>query len=60
MHLFHKWIVKEKEILLSGFEQLGKITGNVEGLKGSGSFFKKPCIVTYRCKWCGVEKVVRI
>ena len=58
MCVWHKWKIKEKEILPSFLEQMS--TGQrVEKVEGH-NLAEKLCIVTYQCTKCGAEKVERI
>ena len=54
----HRWVVKEKEILPSFLEQIGK--HRKLDSWGMDDPSKKSCIVTYVCYRCGSEKVERI
>ncbi len=57
MWCWHKWIVKDKEVLPSLIEQ-GGFTQTTQFSGGDPS--RKPCIVTYACAKCGAEKVIRL
>lgn len=54
---WHRWVVKEKEVLPSLLEQMAAAGG---GHSEAYELGHKPCIVTYRCEKCGAEKVRRI
>ena len=55
---WHKWQVKEKEVLPSLIEQAS--AANVTRIGYYEDAAHKPCIVTYRCVKCPAEKVERI
>ncbi len=58
---WHRWVVKEKEILPSLLEQIGD--GAMKSIKGRGgieALHRKSVIVTYGCIKCGAGKVVRL
>jgi len=57
MWCWHRWKVKDKEVLPSLIEQMKDVDFDI---KGDGSPSHKSCIVTYRCDKCPAEKVRRI
>jgi len=56
---WHKWSVKEQEILPSFLEQTRGALSKVRGCDPA-DVSKKDCIVTYICTKCSAEKVERI
>lgn len=57
---WHRWTVKDREILPSAFEQMAEEHTFESIDRITPSFFRKSVIVTYICDKCGREKVERL
>ncbi len=59
MICWHRWGVKDSEVLPSFIEQAAAGGATIKSTTGGKAASHKPCLVTYRCAKCGAEKVRR-